>query len=350
MKNIVSNFKPQEGYHCISNSLKQVFQSNGYPISEEMIIGLARGLNFMYFDTKNLDTPIIGGRNKIGEFEENLARSLNIGLKISETKSVKKAYSSAKRMIENDQSVIIYAQMAYLPYLHMPKDYFFGGHAIVVFGIDEDKGVAYVSDRDSDNKRITMSKEETPADFHEITLKQLEKARNAPEKPYPPKNRWLELDFTDAKKIDKDIIFSAIYKTMQAMKNPPIKNLGLKGIKTFAEKLKDWKEFDDDKLKASAISAYIMINQVGGNGGGCFRRMYGNFLIESSKLLEMDFLQSAGDSYLRLSENWDNIGFIMKEIFENGDRRLLNDVKEGLCIISIRETELTKSLLDFVVK
>lgn len=70
MKNTVENFVPQGGKHCITNSLKQIFTYYGYPMSEELMFGLASGLSFLlgigfslitlrepvYFDPK--DDPV----------------------------------------------------------------------------------------------------------------------------------------------------------------------------------------------------------------------------------------------------------------------------------------------------
>jgi hypothetical protein len=46
MKHIINNFKPTGGSHCITNSLQQIFCFNGYPITEEMLFGIGRGLGF----------------------------------------------------------------------------------------------------------------------------------------------------------------------------------------------------------------------------------------------------------------------------------------------------------------
>ena len=48
MKNTVENFVPQGGKHCITNSLKQIFTYYGYPMSEELMFGLASGLSFLH--------------------------------------------------------------------------------------------------------------------------------------------------------------------------------------------------------------------------------------------------------------------------------------------------------------
>lgn len=146
-KHIVKNFNPTGGKHCITNSLKQVFDYHGYRLSEEMLFGLGAGLNFLYINLK--DAPMVNGRIKVFEFEEKLAQRLNIKIYCREPKAYGLAEQKAKVMINQDHPVLIYADMAYLPYLQMNKDSHFGAHAIVLFGYDDCKQQYYVSDRDT---------------------------------------------------------------------------------------------------------------------------------------------------------------------------------------------------------
>ena len=285
MKHLVKNFNAFAGHHCITTSLRHIFMYHGHEISEEMLFGLGAGLNCFYAEFKVSPYPLIGMRAKIGEFEDSIAKHLNIGIQIHETSSVKKAYTSLKELISQDIPAMIYVDMAFLKYLNLPEEAHFGGHSIVVFGIDEEKGLAYVSDRDDKNFKITGNKNEVPADFHTVALQELEQARGSKYKPFPPKNKWLTFDFTNIKSIDRSVLLPAIHANAEKMLNPPIKNLGVKGIRFCSERVgKGWKDFDDNKLKWSAFNGYIFINQIGGTGGGGFRKMYGTFLRESGEL------------------------------------------------------------------
>ena len=340
MKKIITNFIPSSGFHCITNSLKQIFNYNGKNFSEEMLFGLASGLNFFYFDFKFSPIPMIGGRIKILDFEENLAQRLKMKIIPNETTSNKRAYTELKKLIENDIPVMIYTDMCYLSYLNMPEDYHFGGHSIVVFGIDEDDGVAYVSDRDGKDFKVTMNPDEIPQDFHIIPLEELAKARGSKAKPYPPKNRWFTYDFSEMKELNRQMMCDCITINIESMINTPIKNLGLEGIKLFSEKVKEWSDFEDDLLKNASINAFVMINEVGGNGGGCFRKMYGRFLIEASKILGDPFLVRAGEEYEKIGNEWDVIGNHFYKVFETKDRKILNKISDKVFMLYIKETEL----------
>lgn len=348
MNYIIKNFKPEGGWHCITTAYKQVFHFYGYNISEEMLFGLASGLGFVYFEFKNVPFPLIGGRTKIGDFEEALSNNLGVGIDIRKTASSKKAYDELKNLIHQNIPVVIYVDMAYLKYLGLPEEAHFGGHTIVVFGIDEEKQIAYISDRDAENFKITDSETaEPPSDFHCVSLKELKDARESKYKPYPPENKWVAFDFSSIKKISKELIFNAIKNNMIQILNPPIKNLGIKGVKLFSERVLTWDKYDDDKLKWSAINSYIMINQVGGNGGGIFRRMYGNFLQQSAEKTGTNDLIASGEMFIELSYDWDDAGYMFLDVFNKTDRNLLKEIshklqdiylKEKDCLVKLNET------------
>lgn len=345
MKHVIQGFTPTGGKHCVSNSIKQIFQYYNHSISEEMVLGLASGLNFIYFDIKFNPYPLIGGRNKLMEFEENLAAALNITIEVHETASSKKAYEELKKQIEADVPVVVYVDMAELKYLGLPEDAHFGGHSIVVFGIDEEDQIAYISDRDAKGFKVTVNENEIPDDYHMISLSELEKARGSKAKPYPPKNKWLVFDFTNMKPIDDSMIKTAIRKNLDFILHPPMKNLGVTGIRLFAEKLvTDWKTFDENKLKGSAFNAFIFINEKGGNGGGIFRKMYGDFLIEASDICKGDLLQDYGTRLKVIGEEWDQVGFKLLDIYEKDRVDLLDEIAKDVNGLYEKEFELFTGL------
>lgn len=50
MQKIIEGFAPQGGKHCITTSLKQIYDFYGYPLSEEMLFGIGEGLDFTYIN------------------------------------------------------------------------------------------------------------------------------------------------------------------------------------------------------------------------------------------------------------------------------------------------------------
>jgi len=348
VRHVIEGFCASGGHHCITNAIKQVFHFKGHRLSEEMIFGLAAGLHFFYFEFKNTPYPLIGGRCKIGDFEETLASNLGIIIETHRTTSSRKAYEAVRELIARDEPVVVYVDMNPLSYLGMPEESHFGGHAVVIFGIDEEEGVAYVSDRDSNGNRITLNPDEKPLDFHKVSLDELVKARGSTYRPFPPQNRWLTFDLSGMWPVQSQIVFDAIRETCTVMRCSPIRNLGLKGIQHFSRKVREWREFDEQKLKWSSFNAYIMINAIGGTGGGAFRRMYGTFLKECAALLDIGDLERLGSEYITLSEWWDDVADTLLAIGRKDMVARLDEVSESLEHIHQKEESFIGQLCNLV--
>ncbi|MDO4273972.1 MAG: BtrH N-terminal domain-containing protein [Eubacteriales bacterium] len=342
MQKKVENFMPQGGRHCITNSLKQIFTYYGYPLSEEMLFGLASGLSFLYLNQSA--APMVNGRIKVFEFEKKLASRLNIGIKCKSGSDYTKIFQSAKNMIDKNMPVLVYADMPYLQYLGMDKNSHFGGHAVVLFGYDDDAQQFLVSDRDNHDHPIKTPYGNIAEDYHLAGYKEIEKARSSSFKPFPAKNKYLLFDFNGYRRIDKTVLEEAIQETCQTMLNPPAKLLGVNGILKFSKEILKWKKFDPDKLKLSAITNYFQISEDGGTGGGIFRNMYGGFLIEAAPIMNNESIARTGRQFLDIGKQWDKIAEYLWQLSLDGDISLLHIMSEIIEDIYQQEIKLYESL------
>ncbi len=93
-------------------------------------------------------------------------------------------------LLKTGYPVVLRVDMRYLPYIwggKYGKSYTsFGWHLVTLFGIDTEKGLAYVSDTER-------------SDLQEIKLKNLDKARSSSTKIFPPENElyWIEKKSVD---------------------------------------------------------------------------------------------------------------------------------------------------------
>lgn len=84
-------FKPFVGKHCETTALKRVLDYHGLSLSEEMLLGLGGGIGFIYWYTKMMLSPFIGGRyGKAADFPANICRRIGADLTIMETSSPKR--------------------------------------------------------------------------------------------------------------------------------------------------------------------------------------------------------------------------------------------------------------------
>jgi hypothetical protein len=217
--------------------------------------------------------------------------------------------------------------MGALPWFELPKDYHFGGHTFVVCGFD---GKETVLASDIDQKAAGLKK----GFYYPITLEQLRNARSSVHKPFPPKNSYLEFDFKNFHSPNTQDIVTAIKQTIQSQLNPPIKNLGVKGLRHTAREIVKWPDmFNDKELRMNLFNLYIFI-EIGGTGGGCFRYMYSRFLKEAMEITGNNALGEASAMLYEAGERFTEIGLMFK------DAMAMDNIKEKIEIASKKYDEI----------
>ncbi len=220
---------------------------------------------------------------------------------------------------------MLFGDMGFLPWFQFPREYHFGEHTFVACGYDGDSTVL-ASDMDPEASGLKKGF------FAPITLEQLGKARGSTFKPFPPKNTYLDFDFTGYHQPRVADIYAAVKQTVESQLNPPIKNLGVKGLRHTAEELLKWpRVFEEHDLRMNLFSIYLFI-EIGGTGGGCFRYMYSRFLKESAKITKNDGLLEPAEAIGRTGKMFTEIALLFKgsEKAEDLERR----IREGSAMLN----------------
>jgi len=311
--------------HCESSALRDIFEFYGFKFSEPMIFGLGNGLGFVYWRSKQTPYPFVGGRAR--DLDKNLCTNLGVTIKVNKTLSRVKAYESLRELISKDIPVMIHVDMPYLKYLGLPEHAHFGAHTVVVAGIDEEKGIAYIAD--------TMFK-----GLETATLKELEEARSSTFKPFLPENKWLNFKFSAKLTPVEEAIRNAIIKTARSMLYPPIKNLGVKGINHFASEIVKWPKLfpPENALFRQLYEVNYVMMEENGTGGGLFRYLYSRFLKEAGELLSNKELGDLGQRYHQIGQKWTTIAKLIRET----PKKPLNvhEARKVLLEVAKEETEV----------
>jgi len=300
-----------------------------------MIFGLGSGLGFVYWHSKRGDMvlvpayPFVGGRAR--DLYKNLCSNLGVSVKVNKTSSKKRAYETLTNLIGKDVPVMITVDMPFLKYWRLPEQAHFGGHTVVVAGIDEDKGVAYIAD--------TMFE-----GLQTATLKELEEARSSTFKPFPPENKWVTFEFPDKLTPTKVAIRNAINKTAMTMLYPPIKNLGVKGIRHFASEIVKWPKLfpPESALYTQLYEVNYLMMEEDGTGGGLFRHLYSRFLKEASELLNNKELAELSQRYNQIGQKWTTIAKLIRGTPKNPAN--VYEARKILLEVANEETEVLSSL------
>ena len=338
MRRLKEDFIPQSGKHCVTTALRQVLNYEGVHFSEEMLLGLGGGIYFGYINLAS--GPMMTGRSKVFEFEEILAEHLGIKIRCKAPKEYGRAFEKLKGQIDQGKPTLIYVDMPYLSYLQMLPSSHFGGHSIVVFGYDEEKEVFYISDRDGKDFPVPTSKGKMEEDYHLVSYEEMEKARSSKHRPFPPHNKYLEIEASTIREVDAPMLKEAIENCARKMLNPPAYFLGIQGILKFAKSLPRWEKLGD-KLYGTMISNSFMIGHEGGTGGGAFRKMYGNFLIEAASFFETKELIKIGEGFIEVALKWDLVASGLRN-FKAFQKESSLTQKEGLQALGKQVEEIYK--------
>ena len=283
-------------HHCVTGSMQHIYYFNDHRLSEDLLLGIGAGVGFSYWHFKG-QPPFMGGRGGFNPPMEVLAgQRTGVKVETHTTSSERKARQTLLSMLEAGQPVMLQCDMGFLPYFDFGgQEYHFGGHVVVVCGYDPGSDRVLVADRDE-----TM---------HVIPMDDLAKARGSKHKPFPPKNLWYAFDFMEKRSAAASDVRESILDQCRTMLEPPISNIGVKGIRKAAAAIPDWPDaMTEDELRFALFNAYIFISPVGGTGGGTFRYMFSRFLGEAAGIMEDKRLHYGVAEFRRIGDAWKDLG------------------------------------------
>ncbi|MFX1300731.1 MAG: BtrH N-terminal domain-containing protein [Promethearchaeota archaeon] len=290
---VINDFNFFGGLHCETSAVRKIFLYHDLPISEEMLFGLGGGIGFIYWYVKQMPTPMVGGRGGGRYFIEDAVRRAGAALKVKRTTSSKKGHTWLLDKLASNQPAVLYGDMAYLPYMGVPEDAHFGQHVFVVYGVDEVADVVYISDRGQHGVSVTVE--------------ELKRARASKFPPWPPQHAIFDFHLPSKLTITYKMVLEALHFTVDTMMNPPIRNLGLKGMEKWAELVVKWpKLFPGEKLWNALYQGFIYI-ETGGTGGSSMRPMFTRYLREVSELFSMKGMERVIAKYEEAGKVWSKI-------------------------------------------
>jgi hypothetical protein len=299
----IPGFKSLPTHHCITGSMRHIYAFHDHPISEDMLLGLGAGLGFIYWHMKDT-MPFLGGRANVGRSGEaglEITSGQRTGVRVERhhTSSLRKAEGALLASLEAGEPVMLMVDMGFLPYLRLPDDFHFGGHAVAAGGYDDKASKVLIADRDEA--------------LHPVSLEDIAKARGSTFKPFPPRNTWFTFDFQEKRQPCSDEIFEAIDETCKTMLEGPISNLGVRGIRKAAAEILKWPDImSKEELRWTCFNTFIFIDAEGGTGGGIFRYMYARFLEEAAAITGEHELAKGGNALQKIGDRWQEVGHIFK--------------------------------------
>ncbi|PWI11860.1 lantibiotic ABC transporter [Streptomyces sp. NWU339] len=311
--------------HCETTALGVLLRHEGIDLSEPMLFGLGSGLSFVYWDSKAMGFPFLGGRVKPFELTRNLAAALGLELLVEETTSPRKAWRNVAAPLDAGRPVGLQLDSYHLDYFSTKVH--FGGHVVAMYGYDEQD--AYLVDTDTQGGAVSTG------------LAGLARARAA-RGPMTARHRSFTLTAPSSPTSPRDRIIPAIKTCADAFLNPPIANLGHRGIEKTAERVPKWLERSDDPRDDLPRTAVLM--ERAGTGGALFRNLYRDFLAECAQLIDSSHLHTGHTLYTEAATLWTQVAALVEAAGESGDAKNLVQAGSVLHDLSRIEREAMQAL------
>lgn len=297
---IIDGISTAGGAHCETTALGVLLRHAGLDLSEPMLFGLGNGLSFIYWDSKQQDLPFLGGRVKPFVLTRNLSRRLGLELHVQETASARKAWNHVRSSV--DEGIPVGLQLDSHELEYFGSRVHFAGHVVAMYGYDAER--AYLVDTAQQGGAVSTS------------LESLARARAA-RGPMSARHRSFTVlatpDMTVAQIIPS--IIPSIITCAEDFLAPPIANLGNRGIRVAAQRVRSWFDRVEDPGRDLAVIAGLM--ERAGTGGALFRNLYRDFLTECHEFLEGEpgagLIEQGRDLFAESASLWTNVAQLIEK-------------------------------------
>lgn len=333
----VDGFDHRPGNHCGSTSLRNLADHYGWGYDEATCFGLASGLGFTFFELPESPHRAFFGRPLWLEraFFEHLA----IDHDHRSRQDWDDFRTSLRARIDDDDPVLVFTDIYYLDYYG--TDTHFAPHSLLAIGYDETAETVLLAD----------SEFETP---QELPMERLRAAMTS-EYMIPDPTRSLIVTDPNPGRTFAEAAPTAIAATAQYMLTPTAVERepgpgthGLEGIRAFADELPEWTTFEDPQW--TVRFAYQNVERRG-TGGGCFRRMYAEFLDTAAESIP-EVPTDAADRMADIAADWTAVGETLETASECDDADemapYLADAADAVHDLADREERLFEEMCSTV--
>ncbi len=298
------DFKHKMSAHCETGTLVGLLGNVGLDITEPMAFGIAHGIFFGYFESKNFPFPTFIVRSRPGEVRKKLAKVLNIKLKKYNFKKSEAGMLKLDLLLAEGHAVGAQVDFFYMDYLPEWVRVHNNVHFVNIIGKE---GTDYIIS-DSYHKEIAN-----------LSADLLIKARWAGGSMAPKGFLYYPQKVNPDVDLKKPII-KGIKKASWNMLKIPLPFVGVKGIYKFADKINTWPKLtrDIEHLSHEIMKINILLEDQGTGGAG-FRYMYATFLKQASGIVNNPTLNEMSERIMKIGDDWRNISYFAAKMGKKRD-------------------------------
>lgn len=298
LPSIAPSFPHQLAGHCGSGALRDLLEFHGLdygagPLGEGAVFGLAGGLGFLYLEMPGATPPMyLVGRT--ADLERDVAGHLGLGLDVRDSDDPDEGWRWVREEVDAGRPPMVWADIGHLEYLRVRMHN--TRHDIVVVGVDEEGGFAWIADNDRE-------------ELQRCSLESLARARSSDAFPGPNRHTTFVYEWPERLRPPADATRDALRRAVQNMQGTPeaLAGLqganGLRGVESFVGAYPVWPEVFGDELPRALKGLSVFIVKAG-TGGAMFRSLHAAFLHDMAELLDDDDLRAIGTTYDELATAW----------------------------------------------
>ena len=275
--------------HCESGSTSSLLFHYGVKASEALTFGIGSGVFFGYFPFLKMNgSPLVTYRTFPGRLMKNVAGRLGVGVKCVKFKDPEKGMEALDDMLQKGIPVCLQTAVYWLPYFPPAFRVHFDAHFVIAYGKN---GSGYlISDPVMDGPVTCLREDLIKARFSKGAFSpkgKMFRFMGAPE----------HIDLPAA-------VVKGIKEACFVMLKLPIPIVGARGIRFFAERIKNWPGKHGNRKALLNLGNVVRLQEEFGTGGGGFRFMYAAFLQEAAGILKDDRLLGLSERMTMIGDRW----------------------------------------------
>ncbi len=284
-----TDFTHRISAHCESGSTSSLLFHYGVKASEALVFGIGSGVFFGYFPfIKMSGSPLITYRTFPGRLMKNAAGRLGVGVKCVKFKNPEKGMEALDDMLRRGIPVCLQTAVYWLPYFPPAFRIHFDAHFIIAYGMS---GNGYIISDPVMDGPVTCTREDLiRARFSKGT--------------FSPKGKMFRFMGAPGHIDIAAAVVKGIKEACFVMLKLPVPIMGARGIRFFANSLKNWPEKHGNRKTLLYLGNVIRLQEEFGTGGGGFRFMYAAFLQEAAAILKDDRLLDLSKRMTVIGDRW----------------------------------------------
>jgi len=297
--------------HCESGAVTALLRGAGMDVTESLVFGISGAIFFGYLSVPMLPFPTIALRNKPGRIRLKSPKRLGVPMRTLSFRDPAAAARELDALLERGIPVGAQVDYFYMDYLPEYTRAHFNAHYVIVTG--KEAGRYLISD----------TYFPTVSSLDATTFATARFARGQ----FAPKGLLFWPASVPERPDLKTAVRQGIRDAVFYMVKLPLPFFGVRGIRYFARKVREWPQLtrDLDHLSHEVMMIAVILEERGTGGGG-FRFLYATFLQEAAKILDNPGIADAAKSMMDNGDRWRDVSIAAARMGKRrdlGPQRLL---------------------------